>query len=62
MGSNPLAGRALSCSGVLPQSNDVQVRLNAYSKLTVGVNVSMNGCQPCDKVGGMDGQKKKCLL
>lgn len=32
------------CSGFLPQSKDVQVRLTAHSKLPVGVKVSVNGC------------------
>ena len=34
-----------SYSGFLPQCNDMQkVRLIGYSKLSVGVNVSVNGC------------------
>lgn len=37
-------------SGFLPQSKDMQARLTGYSKLPIGVNVSVNGCLYMSKV------------
>ncbi len=39
-----MCGVYIFCSGFLPQTEDMQVRLIHDSKLPVGVNVSMNGC------------------
>lgn len=32
------------CSGLLPHPKDVWIRSTGYSKLAVGVSVSVNGC------------------
>lgn len=45
---SPCRKKVLLCVGFLTQPKDVQIRSVGYSELSIGVNVSVNGCpSPC---------------